>query len=149
MADKKKIETLVYVNQAKRLMEEDGVDWSSYQEFQEADSGTLTAAIVALHQFGVEKPNGHHIRNVLANFYGYHSDESAMASGEKDTQAFMDKADELRLGAFALDMLNKAVSDAVVRRYEKQGWTVVDLERELPDVAPAQSGFYIFTTKGL
>lgn len=116
-------------------------DWSGHS------NGDLKAASVALWEQGERTPRVDAMALMLKCQYGYFADYSAFAHGEKDTQSFMDKADELRLGSSVLDQLSQAVTRSLMARYEEKGWLVVDLKSGQADalwVEPDEEGFYVF-----
>lgn len=122
-------------------------DWSRFSDLADASSGDLKAAAVALWMNGQRRPDTDAMISMLRRRYGSFSDYGALASAEKDTQIFMDKAEELKLGSFLLDQLNEAVAVAVARRYRSKGWIVVDLnslEKEGPALADGEEGLYVF-----
>lgn len=144
-----------YVEDTMELMAD--TDWSRHSELQDASTGDIKAAAVALWQAaGDDKPDAPDadaMIKMLKNRYAFFSDESAMANGEDDTQRFMDLADDLKLSSGLLNLLNVEVSQRLAQRYRDKGWHVVNLGCGLPDgsgtvygvVETHEDGFYIFT----
>lgn len=144
-----------YVEDTIELMAD--TDWSRHTALQDASTGDIKAAAVALWQAAGEDkpdaPDADAMVLMLKNRYAFFSDESAMANGEDDTRRFMDRADDLKLSSGLLNLLNTEISYRLADRYRDKGWHVVDLSRGLPDPAGAvygvvssdEQGFYIFT----
>jgi hypothetical protein len=136
-------------------------DWSRYTELQDASTGDIKAAAVALwNAAGEDKPeapDADAMIRMLKNRYACFSDYSAMANGEDDTRRFMDRADEFNLTSGLMDRLNTEISHRLMDRYRDKKWHVVDLSRGLPDgpqlvygvVESDEEGFYIFTNDSL
>lgn len=134
-----------YIDDALAQME--NLDWSRYSDLTDVSSGAIKAAAYVRWLLGDTEVDQGEIIVLLRRFYGFFSDESSLASAEDDTRAFMDKADELKLGAFVLDTLNREVAKTVINRYRGEGWLVGELKNLGSEffVEASEEGFYVFT----
>lgn len=123
------------------------LEGSDREGFEEFDQGIIQAAAYSLWLDGSRTPDLDALRSRVDLFEGYCCDESSLANSEKDTQTFMDKADDMKLGAFILDVLNKGVAQHLIERRRAAGGRVVELRNEESKffVTPQDEGFYLFT----